>query len=179
MADDDDVNDVDIDDDAGDDQDEKDEAPKVDPAVERAEAARKKAVSEAKAARAELAKLKQAGESDAQKAVREATESAGAASEARWKPIVVGAKAEAALTRAEALDPGAMAKLIDMDAITVEDDGKITGLDAEIKRLAKAHPQLFGKPASAGRPTPGQRTPVNPDGKKMSSAERIAASVDL
>lgn len=76
-------------------------------------------------------------------------------------------------------NPKAALKLVELDDVEVDDDGKVTGLDAAITKLAKEHPYLV-KPADGkegdgegdggkGKNGSSGRTPKSKDGKGASS----------
>ncbi|MFJ1764037.1 phage scaffolding protein [Amycolatopsis sp. NPDC088138] len=121
--------------------------------------------------RVELKELKQKNESDAEKASREAEETAAA----RYKPTAVRAGARAALLEAEAKTERvtALAGLLDMSKLDIDDKGEITGLDAEVKRVRAEYPEFF-KSEDDGKPRPGKLTP---GGKQTSSAEKTAGEI--
>lgn len=125
-------------------------------------------------------------ETEHEKAVREAAERA----EARYKPIVVNKAARAALIQAGGLaaveDDKAKAdarmkrllKLIDLDDLSIDDDGEVLGLDEQIEGLKADYPELFTqpvKPRPKARPTAADRQPA--EEKPKSSAERHAMKV--
>lgn len=142
------------------------------------EAALAKANKEAETHRLAAEKLKQQTESDQEKSLRKAREeaetAASKAAEAKWKPRIVVSAVKVALKDAGFIgnNPDSLAKLVDMDAITVDDDGTVHGLDGEVKRFKSEFPPLFaGKSAGNANAGGGQ----TPPGKKQTSAERMAA----
>ncbi|MEU6233859.1 phage scaffolding protein [Kitasatospora sp. NPDC047058] len=158
-------------------------APKADPVLEKLQAehartvaALKKANDEAKRSRLALKELEakgRANEGDHERAIREATE----AVENQWKPRIINQAARAALAEAGvAGGPARVLKLLDTDALTVDDDGDVIGLDSEIDRLRTDYPELFARPEPAkpkARPTAAPKPPA-PD-KPKSSWEQHAA----
>jgi hypothetical protein len=147
------------------------------PEVARLRAQLQKATGESISRKKALAELQKRYETDTEKAQREATEAAEKAAESKWKPRLVGASAKAELAAAgfSGKNPGAMVKLLDLDALTVDDDGQVVGLAAEIKRLKSEFPELFGKGSAAVDGAPKKSV----DGSKKSSAERLAALAGL
>jgi hypothetical protein len=147
------------------------------PEVAKLKAALQKATGESISRKKALAELQKKYETDTERAQREATEAAAKDAEAKWKPRLVGATARAELAAAgfSGKNPAAMVKLLDLDALTVEDDGTISGLPAEIKRLRGEFPELFGKGSAAVDGAPKKSV----DGSKKSSAERLAALAGL
>lgn len=119
-------------------------------------AALKKANEEAKRSRLALKEREtkdRANEGDHEKAIREAREE----SETRWKPRIINQAARAALAEAGVNGgPERVLKLIDPDALSVDDEGDVIGLPSEVDRLRDQYPELFTK-AEAGRPRPKAR----------------------
>lgn len=103
-----------------------------------------------------LKELQKQHETDADKAQREAREAAAAL----YKPTAVKASARAALLEADARTDrvGALAGLIQMSALDIGEDGEITGLDAEIKRVKAEYPEFFKVEGEGERPKPGRLT---------------------
>lgn len=96
--------------------------------------------------RTEAQRLKQQGESDAEKQVREAVEQAETQAEGRWKSLYVKQAAKAALAQAGLIGkPDRLLKLIDMDDVTVDEDGSLVGLDAQVRELRQEYRDLFSK----------------------------------
>jgi hypothetical protein len=117
--------------------------------------------------RVELSELKKQHETDADKAKREADESAAA----RYKPTAVKASARAALLEADAKTDrvAALAKLLDVSKLDIDDNGEIAGLDAEVKRVKAEFPELFKAEGEGEKPKPGKLTP---GGKQTPAAEK-------
>jgi hypothetical protein len=136
-----------------------------------------KANAEAKTHR-EAVKALQAKTEDADgKAAREAAEAA----EKRYKPVAVRSAAKAAFLEAglQSATPDRVAKLVrmlDLDALTIDDDGDVTGLEAQVKAVKSDYPELF-TPADKRPPriNAGDRPPSN--GKVLTTGEKIAAQV--
>jgi hypothetical protein len=67
-------------------------------------------------------------------------------------------------------------RLVDMDALSVDEDGDIIGLESEVDRIRAEYPEFFqspAKPKSKARPTAADRKPV--EEKPKSAAEQHAA----
>ena len=103
---------------------------------------------------------------------------------ARAKPGLVKAAAKDAFRSAGLLFPekgdgaGALARalrLIDMDAVDVDDDGDVTGIDDAVKAVKREYPELFARKgaravnAGAGSNSDGAGAPTK------TSADRLAA----
>ncbi|WP_445520443.1 phage scaffolding protein [Streptomyces sp. NEAU-174] len=154
----------------------------------RTQAALKKANEDAKRNRLrarELEEKTRADETEHEKALREAREQG----EAKFRSPLVRAAARAALSEAGAFAVAEgdaakirdrferLYKLIDTDGVSVDDDGEVSGLEAEIDTLKSQYPEFFAQPAAKKkvRPTGAERKPV--DEKPRSAAERHAARV--
>lgn len=121
---------------------------------------------EQKAAReAALAASRAKGEQDAHAAAEQAAEN-------KYRPLIINNAATAALVAAGADKPDRLLALINRDKVTINPDGTVVGLEAEVAALKKEWPELFRKPA----PTPAQVGAPNPGGAapKKSTAERLA-----
>lgn len=107
--------------------------------------------------RVELADLKRQGESDAEKTQREAAEAAAA----RYKPTAIKASAKTALLEAEARTDrvGALSGLLDLTKLDIDDNGDITGLDAEVTRVKADYPEFFKAAEDEQKPRPGRLAP--------------------
>lgn len=156
-----------------------------DPAVAKAEAelaklraALKKSNDDAKRHRLALKEREErdrANEGDHERAIREAREE----SETRWKPRIVNQAARAALAEAGVVGgPDRVLKLIDLDALSVDDDGDVVGLVTEVDRLKADYPEFFtrtepDRPRPKARPTAAPKPPA-PD-KPKNSWDRHAA----
>lgn len=163
-------------DDTDDEEEEESDEPISAEEAKKIRAALKKANDEAKRYRLEAKKLKKETATDSEKAIITAKEEAEKAVEDKYKGLLVRAEAKAALTDA-GLTSGheRFIKMLDMDAIEVEDDGDIEGLTEQIQALKKDFPEVFdAKKKVAGKADAGGKTPAN---KKMTSAERIAANL--
>jgi hypothetical protein len=111
---------------------------------EKTQKALAKANSESKTRREELAAARKATEDDTGKAAREASEAA----ERKFKPVAVRAAAKSAFLEAglQGVTPERVAKLVrmlDLDAIGIDDDGDVTGLEEQVKSVKADYPELF------------------------------------
>ncbi|MDX3230623.1 phage scaffolding protein [Streptomyces sp. ME19-01-6] len=144
----------------------------------RTQAALKKANDDGKRHRLrnkELEEKARAGETEHEKALREAREEGAKP----FRTRLVKAAARVALS--EAGVSGAtdrVLRLVDMEALSVDDDGDIVGLDAEVERVKSEYPEFFQAPArpkAKTRPTAADRKPA--EEKPKSSAEQHAMRV--
>ncbi|KND45373.1 hypothetical protein [Streptomyces stelliscabiei] len=144
----------------------------------RTQAALKKANDDAKRHRLrnkELEDKARGDESDHEKALREAREEG----ERKYRAPLVQTAARSALVEAGALaflsdekEPESQAarekgesrlkrllKLVDTDALDIDDDGSVSGLDAAVDELRRDYPELFSAPARKpkARPTGAPR----------------------
>lgn len=121
--------------------------------------------------RTEIRELRQKHESDTEKASREADERAAA----RYKPTAIKASARSALLEARARPErlGALAGLLKVADLDIDDDGEVTGLDAEVKRVAAEYPEFF-KSEEDEKPTPPRPKPgkVTASGKPAPPKEK-------
>lgn len=144
----------------------------------RTQSALKKANEDAKRNRfraKELEEKARAGETEHEKALREAREEG----EKRFRTPLVKAAARVALSEAGVSgSTDRVLRLVDMDALSVDDDGDIVGLDAEVTRVKEEYPEFFqasSKPKPKARPTAADRKPA--EEKPKSSAEQHALRV--
>lgn len=115
----------------------------------------------------ELEAKQRENETEAEKAVREAREEG----EKRFRTPLVTAAARAALAEAGLNgDTSRVLKLVDMDNLSVDDEGDVIGLDAEIDKLKQEFPEFFQqeKPKPKPRPTGANRQPA-PERPKTSA----------
>jgi hypothetical protein len=124
----------------------------------RAQAALKKANDEAKTQRLrtkELEEKARGDETEHEKALREAREEG----EKRFREPMKKSGIRAALAEAGFTAPDRLMKLIDWDAITVDDDGELVGAEAEVDRVKADYPELLpqDKPKAKVRPTGAPR----------------------
>lgn len=142
----------------------------------RTQAALKKANDEAKKHRLRNRELEDQGradESDHEKALREAREEG----EKRFREPMKRAGVKAALAEAGFGSPDRLLKLVDWDAVTVDDDGDLSGVDSEVDRMKAEYPELLpqDKPKPKARPTGAPRPAA--EARPKSSAEAHAARV--
>ncbi|MFF4552718.1 phage scaffolding protein [Streptomyces sp. NPDC001422] len=119
----------------------------------------------------ELEEKVRAGETEHEKALREAREEG----EKRFREPMKKSGVRAALAEAGFPQPERLMKLIDWDAITVDDDGDLIGAETEVDRVKADYPELLpqDKPKPKARPT-GAPKPAAVD-KPKSTAEQHAA----
>jgi len=84
------------------------------------------------------------------KVVAERDGAAGAVKELQLRNAVVAAAA-----KAKAVDPDDIWALLPKDAVTIGDDGQVTGAENAVKALLEAKPHLVGK-TTVPRPDPAQ-----------------------
>lgn len=132
-----------------------------------------------------------ANQSELEKAIERATKAETERDDARGQlsKTLRDSAVIAAAVRAGAVDPSAVVALLGSDAVTIADDGTITGADDAVKALLEEKPYLAGQapqPTPGGTPTPapapggadgGARGPAGGSGitrdqlKTMSAAE--------
>lgn len=112
-------------------------------AIKRRQAATKKLRELEATVAAERAK----NETESEKAVREAQEKAIAAATSKYKPALVKAGATAALLAAGPKKGKdgipRLLKLMDLDAIELDDNNDLEGVEEEVMRLQEEYPELF------------------------------------
>lgn len=127
----------------------------------------------------QLKEIRKTNETQAETRAREAEEAA----EAKYKPLAVSSAARAALIEAKFKGDAARGvKLMDMSAIEIY-EGEAIGIDEQIVAMQAEFPEMFESEEDAARPkkkppvkiNPGNRKPADVGGKKLSSAEQIAA----
>lgn len=128
-----------------------------------------KANKEAANRRGELKQLKQQHETDTERAEREAAEAAAA----KYKPTAIKASARSALLEAKAKPArvGALAGLLKMADLDIDDDGTVTGLDAEVARVKADYPEFFVSEEDE-KPAPKKPGKVTPSGKPAPAKEK-------
>lgn len=124
----------------------------------RAQAALKKANDEAKTQRLrnkELEEKARGDETEHEKALREAREEG----EKRFREPMKKSGMKAALVEAGFASPDRLMKLVDWDAVTVDDDGDLVGVEAEVDRVKVEYPELLqqDRPKAKTRPTGAPR----------------------
>ncbi|MFE1849861.1 hypothetical protein ACFYOF_06285 [Streptomyces sp. NPDC007148] len=119
----------------------------------------------------ELEDAARENETDHEKALREAREEG----EKRFREPMKKSGVRAALAEAGFTAPDRLMKLIDWDAITVDDEGELIGAEAEVDRVKAEYPELLpqDKPKPKARPTGAPRQPAQE--KPKSTAEIHAA----
>lgn len=121
----------------------------------------------------ELEEAARAGETEHEKALREAREQG----EKRFREPMKRAGVRAALAEAGFGSPDRLMKLIDWDAVSVDDDGDLLGVEAEVARVKSDYPELLPqeRPKPKQKPTAAPRQPVQE--KPKSTAELHAARI--
>jgi hypothetical protein len=142
----------------------------------RTQAALKKANDDAKRHRLrnkELEDKARGDETEHEKALREAREEG----ERRFREPMKKSGVRAALAEAGFTAPERLMKLIDWDAITVDDEGDLIGAEAEVDRVKADYPELLPqeKPKPKVRPTGAPKTAAVE--KPKSTAEQHAARI--
>lgn len=147
-------------------------------------AALKKANAEAKQYRLEAKKLREQNESENEKALREARESAATEVEGKYKRKIVNAEAKALLAQAGLTsNSDRFVRMVDLEAVTVTEEGDVDGLDDQISAIKDEFPELFKTEETSTRPrrrSNGSLDAGHRSGrsdKPMSSAEKIASQV--
>ncbi|MFF8175884.1 phage scaffolding protein, partial [Streptomyces chartreusis] len=143
---------------------------------ERTQAALKKSNDDGKRHRLrnkELEEAARAGETEHEKALREAREEG----EKRFREPMKKSGVRAALAEAGFTAPDRLMKLIDWDAISVDDEGDLVGAEAEVDRVKSEYPELLpqDKPKPKPRPTGAPKPPAAE--KPKSTAELHAARI--
>lgn len=142
----------------------------------RTQAALKKANDDAKRHRLrnrELEEKARGDETEHERALRKAREEG----EKRFREPMKKAGVRAALAEAGFSAPDRLMKLIDWDAVTVDDDGDLIGVEAEVDRVKSEYPELLpqDKPKPKARPTGAPKPPAVE--KPKSTAELHAARI--
>lgn len=142
----------------------------------RTQAALKKANDDAKRHRLrnkELEDKARGDETEHEKQLREAREEG----EKRFREPMKRSGVKAALVEAGFTSPDRLMKLVDWDAVTVDDDGELLGIEAEVDRVKGEYPELLqqDKPKMKPRPTGAPRPAVQE--KPKSTAELHAARI--
>lgn len=96
----------------------------------------------------ELAELRKANEDETDTKLREAREEAEQATAAKYTALIVKAEAKAQLA-AMGLQgsPDRFVKLLDHSGLEVDEDGTVSGLDAQLRALKADYPEVFKKQA--------------------------------
>jgi hypothetical protein len=121
----------------------------------------------------ELEEAARAGETEHERALREAREEG----EKRFREPMKKSGVRAALAEAGFASPERVMRLVDWDAITVDDDGELVGAVAEVDRVKAEYPELLPQsaPKPKARPT-GAPKPAAVDRPKT-TAEIHAAKI--
>ncbi|TXJ78623.1 hypothetical protein E2C11_16585 [Streptomyces lavendulae] len=98
----------------------------------------------------ELEEQTRANETDHEKALREAREEG----EKRFREPMKKSGVRAALAEAGFTAPDRLMKLIDWDAISVDDDGGLIGAEAEVDRVKADYPELLPQATPKPKPRP-------------------------
>ena len=106
----------------------------------------------AQAAELEALKASQLSEQEKLQKRAEAAEKAAQDAQDRANNALRRAAVVAAAQRAGAIDPDAVIALLDPSAVTIGDDGQVTGVDEAVKALLDSKQYLVGKPPT---PVPG------------------------
>lgn len=140
----------------------------------RTQAALKKANDDAKRHRLrnkELEDKARGDETEHEKALREAREEG----EKRFREPMKKSGVRAALAEAGFTSPDRLMKLIDWDAISVDDEGGLLGVEAEVDRVKSDYPELLPQERPKPKPRPtGAPRPAAVE-KPKSTAELHAA----
>lgn len=121
----------------------------------------------------ELEEAARAGETEHEKALREAREEG----EKRFREPMKRSGMKAALVEAGFASPDRLMKLVDWEALSVDDEGDLLGVEAEVTRMRSDYPEFVQqeKPKAKARPT-GAPRPASVD-KPKSTAEIHAARI--
>ncbi|MFI2761392.1 hypothetical protein ACH5A3_21360 [Streptomyces echinatus] len=121
----------------------------------------------------ELEEAARAGETEHEKALREAREEG----EKRYREPMKRSGMKAALIEAGFASPDRLMKLVDWDALSVDDEGDLLGLASEVDRMKSEYPEFLQqeKPKTKARPTGAPRPAVKE--KPKSTAELHAAKI--
>ena len=131
-----------------------------------------------RAAEARATQLEQAGMGEQEKKWQAKIDTATHAADSKLKSIA----ARSALTAAGLQGkPDRLVSVLNLDAIDVDDDGKVTGLDKEIAQLRADYPALFTEPSTPpavpGAISIGNRPGPKPRAKGF--AEQVAATMNF
>lgn len=100
------------------------------------------------AAAARLAEIEEANKSELDKAIARAEAAENTAKEAteRARESARNSEIVRAASAVGAIDADAVVRLLDIDAVTIGDDGRVTGAEEAVKALLESRPWLVGKP---------------------------------
>lgn len=110
-----------------------------------------------KAAAARLAEIEAANQTELERAQteRDALKAERDAALETAKTTTLRSSILAAASKAGAVDPDDVFALIDKNAVTIGDDGQVTGAEDAVKALLEAKPHLVGKARPTGNPDGG------------------------
>lgn len=133
-------------------------------ALQRERAARKQAERDLKTLQTE-------NENESEKRLREATEEV----ERKYHGLIARSAFRAALAEA-GLQKGQqkLMKLLDLEDVTVDEDGEVEGVDAQVDALKKDFPELFSRTPKGGGKGDGGAGKGAPPKKEKTSAELLA-----
>lgn len=128
--------------------------------VARAKSAPPSDYEELKAAKVKLDELEAASKTEQEKAAERATkaEADAKAAIANANTRLIQAEVLAAATAAKAIKPAHLHKLIDLNGVTVGDDGQVTGAEEAVKAFLDANPEYVGARGSGGSADQGARS---------------------
>jgi len=141
--------------------------------------AAKAQAAEADALRAKVQEFENAGRSESERKDAELATAARKLADAEQRVADAEARHQAALVNAAidreahkqgAVDPEAVAAMIDRSALTLGEDGAVKGAEAAVKKLLEAKPYLAGQasgtaPAGGFRSIPSTPKPAAPAGR--------------
>lgn len=121
----------------------------------------------------ELEEQGRADETEHDKALREAREEG----EKRFREPMKRSGVKAALSEAGFAGPDRLMKLVDWDAVTVDDDGGLIGVESEVDRLKADYPEFLQQDKPKLKPRPNGAPKPAVDVKPKSAAEQHAARI--
>lgn len=100
----------------------------------------------------EIKALKRQNESETERAIREASEKAAEEASEVWKSKYVTAEIRTALTDAGVTKASdRLLNLIDLESVSIDEDGTVSGIDEQIEDLKKEFPELFNLKKRVGK----------------------------
>jgi len=130
--------------------------------------------ADAKKHREALKALKESQQTDDEAKIEEATK----ATAAKYRKPLVNTALKSALAEAGLKgDATKYLKLIDTDAIDLDDDGELTGVDEQVSTFKSDFPELFD--GRKQRPAPIDGAPRTPLKKELTYAEKISAQLGM
>lgn len=124
-----------------------------------------------------LRELESATATEDERRAAEVAERARAEAEGLWRPRFVASEARSALASAGCRDLARMARLVDMGAVEILDDGTVTGLEEQVSSLKTDYPEAFRRERIASVEkvaSPGGARPVP---KKQSATQKQVAAM--